>query len=96
VVDLSFVIAAVGRWCGGLWRCLTVRACGRTQVELERVRNEGTAQVIILLPPGAELFETEPGGRTRVIRMPHQAPPAVIVPGRLQAGRRKENHFGEF
>jgi hypothetical protein len=57
----------------GWWRYLGERAHGRAQVQLEHARNLGTAQAILLLPPGGELWETEPGGRTRVIRTPHHS-----------------------
>jgi hypothetical protein len=60
----------LGRAWSGWWRYLGERAYGRAQVELEHARNLGTAQAILLLPPGSELWETEPGGRTRVIRTP--------------------------
>lgn len=63
-------ITGIARCCGGLWRYLVVRVNGRTAIELERERNRATAVAIGLLPPGAELLESEPGGRLRVIRMP--------------------------
>ena len=72
-------IAGVSRCCGGLWRYLLVRANGRTEIELECERNRATAALISLLPPGAELLESEPGGRLRVIRMPEPAPVPLIV-----------------
>jgi hypothetical protein len=54
----------------GLWSYLARRAYGRIQVQLEHARNQGTAQAILLLSPGGELWEIEPGGRTRIIRRP--------------------------
>jgi hypothetical protein len=66
-------VGAIARTCSGLWRYLIERVRGRTQVQLEQARSQGTVQVICVLPPGSELWESEPGGRTRVIRMP--APP---------------------
>jgi hypothetical protein len=55
-----------------LWHYLTERVRGRAQVQLEHARNQATAQALLLLPPGGELWETEPGGRTRIIRIPGQ------------------------
>lgn len=52
----------------GLWRFLIARDAGRTCLRLERERNAATAVVLSLLPPGGELLESEPGGRTRLIR----------------------------
>jgi len=78
---LGAIMAAKGlqRGCGGLWGYLASRVHGRTAVELERERNAATAAVIPLLPPGSELLETEPGGRTRMIRMAPVAHLLVIV-----------------
>lgn len=67
-------LKSVARFCSGMWSHLTERVKARTTVLLEQERNRGTANVIRLLPPGAELFETEANGRTRIIRMPHTAP----------------------
>ncbi|MEU2485016.1 hypothetical protein ABZ593_10485 [Streptomyces sp. NPDC012617] len=69
VMGVAAVIGGVLRRCGGLWTYLTERVKARKEVELERERNSATAAVIPLLPPGTDLFETEPNGRTRVIRM---------------------------
>ena len=77
---VTFGLGAVGRCCSGLWRFLAARVDGRMAVELERQRyqgtvelererNIGTMQVIALLPPGAELLESEPAGRLRVVRI---------------------------
>lgn len=52
----------------GLWRFLIARDAGRTSLRLEQERNAATAAVLSLLPPGGELLESEPGGRTRLIR----------------------------
>ena len=86
------VWSGIARCCGGLWEFLTARARGRSQVDLERERNRGTAQAIQLLPPGAELVEGTPAGWRRVIRMPDTRPsqPPVIYrnepgpPGQLR------------
>lgn len=67
----------LARTWSGLWRYRGERARGRAQVQLEHARNLGTAQAILLLPPGGELWETEPGGRTRIIRTPRR--PATDV-----------------
>lgn len=72
-------ITGITRCCGGLWRVWMARINGRTAIELERERNRATAAAIGLLPPGAELLESETGGRLRVIRMPAPAPPPLIV-----------------
>jgi hypothetical protein len=61
-------ISGISRRCGGLWRYLSIRAQGKTAVELERERNRATAEVIQLLPEGYELLECEREGRLRVIR----------------------------
>jgi hypothetical protein len=84
-------------WCGitgiarcweGLWRFLTVRAKGRTAVELERERNRATAEVIRLLPRDCEVLEYEPNGRLRVIRRvgPNVAMPCSEKPSGLDGG----------
>ncbi|MFE3687798.1 hypothetical protein ACFXPM_31850 [Streptomyces sp. NPDC059095] len=78
VMRLMVVIGGISRRCGGLWTFLTERANARKEIELERERNLATATVIPLLPPGTDLFESEPNGRTRVIRM---APVASTVTG---------------
>lgn len=74
-------ITGIARRCVGLWAFLTVRAKGRTAVELERERNRATAEVIGLLAGGDELLEYEPGGRLRVIRKSQAA-----IPGSMPAG----------
>ena len=61
-------ISGITRHCSGLWRYLSIRAQGRTAVELERERNRATAEVIQLLPEDCELLECEREGRLRVIR----------------------------
>jgi hypothetical protein len=71
------VMTGITRGCGGLWAFLTARARGKTRIDLERERNLGTAQVIRLLPPGAELVEGNPSGWRRVIRMPGTCPTAA-------------------
>ena len=65
--------------CSGLWSFLTARTNGRAAVALEREKNNGTAQLIPLLPPGIELVEGGASG-FRVIRMPQElpAPPTVV------------------
>jgi hypothetical protein len=68
-MDANFLTPVAAR-CRGVWQLLAERARGRHRVELEQARNVGTAQAILLLPAGAELWETEPGGRTRIIRKP--------------------------
>ncbi|WP_326615137.1 hypothetical protein OG949_40340 (plasmid) [Streptomyces scopuliridis] len=73
------VIGGILRRCGGLWTYLTERVHARKEVELERERNSATAAVIQLLPPGADLFETEPNGRTRVIRLAPSASAAISL-----------------
>ena len=55
---------------GGLWGHLNVRLQSKAALEIERERNRATAEDIRVLPHGAKLFETEVGGRTRVIVMP--------------------------
>jgi len=72
-------ITSLARCCSGLWQYLIARVTGKTAIELERERNRATAAAIELLPPGAELLESEPGGRLRVIRIPESAPRPVIV-----------------
>ena len=67
---VTFGVGTFTRACSGLWQYLVERVRGRTQAQLEQARNQGTAQVIKLLPLGGELWETEPGGRTRIIRLP--------------------------
>ncbi|MEU9136925.1 hypothetical protein AB0D33_13305 [Streptomyces sp. NPDC048404] len=69
----QFVAGAKGvgravRGCGGLLRYLTERLHARTAVEMERERNAHTVAVLPLMKPGMDFFESEPGGRTRVIR----------------------------
>lgn len=71
-------LKSIARFCSGMWGYLTARVNGRTAVLLEQERNHGTVEAIRALPPGAELFENEPNGRTRMIRMPH--PPAPTPP----------------
>lgn len=72
-VGLGF--KSIARFCSGLWDYLTARVQGRTAVELERERNHGTTEMIKALPPGAELLENEPNGRSRMIRTPHPSEP---------------------
>jgi hypothetical protein len=64
--------AALGvtRNCAGLWQYLAERVRGRTAVRLEQERNQATAAVLGVLPPGGELLEYEPQGRLRIIRLP--------------------------
>jgi len=64
-------LKSIARFCSGMWDYLTARVTGRTVVELEKERNRGTVEDIRALPPGAELYESEPNGRTRIIRIPH-------------------------
>jgi hypothetical protein len=83
---VTFGIGALTRACSGFWQYLVERGRGRTQLQLEQVRNQGTAQAICLLPRGSELWETEPGGRTRVIRIPASTGdgPAESRPHRME------------
>ena len=76
-------ISGITRWCGGLWRYLSIRAQGRTAVELERERNRATAEVIHLLPEGYELLECEREGRLRVIRRSTPAEGLVVADSKL-------------
>ena len=69
---LCFAIG-IPRRCAGIWQFLNSWINGRTAVQLERERNRATADVIQLLPPGSDFFESESAGRTRVIRMPEIA-----------------------
>jgi len=65
----------------GLWHFLSVRAQGKSRVELEKVRNEGTMGAIDHLPGGALLRETGPDGWTREIWMmpdAHRLPPLLV------------------
>ncbi|MGI5169270.1 hypothetical protein ACQEU3_33485 [Spirillospora sp. CA-253888] len=75
------------RWrrrCGGFWGYLTARTHARTLVALEEERNRGTAMVLRALPSGAELYEGDPGGYRRVVRMPQaRGPQALPPPGDL-------------
>ncbi|MEU4085036.1 hypothetical protein [Streptomyces aureus] len=73
---------AVGRTvrgCGGLMRYLTERLHARTVVQVERERNAHTVAVLPLVKPGMDFFESEPGGRTRVIRTSVRELPQVPV-----------------
>jgi hypothetical protein len=70
MAPVVLVWSGIARGCGGLWAFLTTRARGRARVDLERERNQGTAQAIQLLPPGSELAEGDPLGWRRVIRIP--------------------------
>jgi hypothetical protein len=69
------LLALFAARCRGVWQFLTERTRGRHRVELEQARNLGTAQAILLLPAGAELWETEPDGRTRIIKKPFPTTP---------------------
>jgi hypothetical protein len=72
----------------GIWDFLGKRAAGKSRVELELIRNEGTQKLIPLLKPGMVVIER---GRdwTREIRMPDAVqsgmritavtPPSVIT-----------------
>jgi hypothetical protein len=82
-------LRAASRCWSGMWTFLTARTHCRSALELERERqrgmtrlererNHGTAQAIALLPPGAELLETDLTGRLRIIRIPQ--PGAVTAP----------------
>ncbi len=71
---------ALAKAYANLWQFLTERVRSRASVELEQVRNEATAQAITLLPDGAELWETEPNGRTRIIRMPAKRDAGTLPP----------------
>ncbi|GIF23832.1 hypothetical protein BJ973_004443 [Actinoplanes tereljensis] len=73
-MDANFLTPVAAR-CRGVWQFLAEHTRGRRRVELEQARNLGTAQAILLLPEGAELWETEPDGRTRIIRKPFPAAP---------------------
>jgi hypothetical protein len=86
-MDLIFGMRAFVHTCGGVWQCLVEHLRGRTQVRLEQARNQATAQAITLLPPGAELWETEPDGRTRIIRAPQPSPACMIRHDGEEQGR---------
>jgi hypothetical protein len=72
-----------------MWRFLTARVQARQAVELERVRNEATAAVLSLLEPGTDFYESESGGRTRLIRVASTAVSrsAVADPSQPPTGR---------
>jgi hypothetical protein len=78
-LELLGGLKSVARFCSGMWGYLTERVKGRTAVQLEQERNQATAEAIRLLPPGAELFENEPNGRTRIIRMPHHTANPLLI-----------------
>lgn len=88
--------AAVAGHCKGIWAYLARREQRRQavethrenrlrDVELENARTAGTTAIIRELRHGGEVFEIDPGGRSRVIRMPERPlpPPVqmVIEPG---------------
>lgn len=78
VFGITTMVGRVIRGCGGLWQYLTERVRARTAIELERERNAATANVIPLLPSGAELKEWDTAhGRKREIRIA-PAPPLVL------------------
>lgn len=78
---------------GGLWSHLNVRVQSKTALEIERERNRATAEDIRVLPHGAKLFETEVGGRTRVIVMPEPVvgPVYATATGTVDAATVTEN-----
>ncbi|MGF0320907.1 hypothetical protein [Nocardia fluminea] len=78
---------------GGLWSHLNVRVQSKTALEIERERNRATAEDIRVLPHGAKLFETEVGGRTRVIVMPEPVagPVYATATGTVDAATPTEN-----
>jgi len=76
---------------GAACRILIEWVKGRTAAALERERNNATAELIRLMPPGTELLEYEPGGRLRIIRMPG---PAAARPA--LAGERLPGPDGEL
>jgi len=84
-MTFGFGLESIAKCCSGLWQFLTARVNGRTAVELERERNRGTAEVIKVLPPGAELLENEPNGRLR-------AAPDAPPPGSAPSGERRTAH----
>ncbi|MFJ3799918.1 hypothetical protein ACIPSJ_26995 [Streptomyces sp. NPDC090088] len=77
MVGIASVARAAVRRSGGMWHFLTTRVQARQAVELERVRNEATVVLLSSLQPGIDFYESEPGGRTRLIRV---APGTVLGP----------------
>jgi hypothetical protein len=73
-------LANISRDHKGLWHFLSVRSRGKSRVELEKVRNEGTKDAIDHLPRGGVLRESGPDGWTREIWIPdaHQIGPFVV------------------
>lgn len=87
---------ALAARCRGFWAYLIKREERRQaiethrenrlrDIELEHARNAGTTSIIEALSNGGEVIEIEPGGHSRVVRMPERPlPPAthrVIVEG---------------
>ncbi len=68
------------RGLGGAWVYLTERVRARTAVELERERNKASVDLVTQVKDGMDFFESEPGGRTRVIR--RTSSPAPLEPSR--------------
>ncbi|MGW1506998.1 hypothetical protein ACWCQW_52930 [Streptomyces mirabilis] len=78
------IAGMTARRCGGMWRFLAERVHARKAIELERARNEATMAILPQLKPGTDFYESEPGGRTRLIRMApapeHTAPVSPSTP----------------
>jgi|HubBroStandDraft_5_1064220.scaffolds.fasta_scaffold33217_3 hypothetical protein len=62
----------------GMWDFAGKRSAVRARVALEKVRNEGTQELIRLLPPGTVLTEGGPGW-FREIHMSETLPPGMAV-----------------
>ncbi|MFG2839914.1 hypothetical protein ACGFYE_33480 [Streptomyces zaomyceticus] len=63
-----------------MWAYLTERVRARTAVELERERNKASVDLVTQVKDGMDFFESEPGGRTRVIR--RTSNPVPVEPSR--------------
>lgn len=87
-------LKSIAKFCSGMWDYLTARVIGRTAIEIERERNRGTTEAIRALPLGAVLVENEPGGRMRMIQMPH--PPTHTPPVELPIVIESSSTTGEL
>lgn len=88
MVTIEGVARVAARRCSGVWHYLTARVQGRRAVELERMRNEATMVVLSLLKPGTDFYESEAGGRTRLIRLAQpSAGPAAVGPSQPATDR---------
>lgn len=59
-----------GRERRGMWAHLTEKIRARSRLEVTREQNRSTKDDIEALADGGYLFESEPGGRTRIIHRP--------------------------